>query len=469
MPSDRILSGSITKGSTATLSGSVKYFYQGVNARTFDSYFGSTLTRVGSGDRIELYKEGELLSKTTFDDSITINNNTADIGGENDSRVEERIGFFYEKRNFGQSLNTLAEKPFADTIRFDPVVYIQDQNEVMWPSQIWNAGSIEDYEYDGIIEPLDIRDEVYGKISTRLEGHAVRGSLTGGSSERPWGSKEITDKWFVYDNQENAFLDAPNVIEGMVHEQQAVQRLIVNSALSSDFTLGIGSGAVSSLGIFENILQITPAAASFSVNSSVTGRLKNGKYTVSFQLFFSDEYKTWATTGNEVLTVSKQVGDATTRETIATIPASQIPTLVNVLKRRKKISGAIYSYTFTTDSPTTTFVIAGDNIGTELYVRNLTITPLSTVTPTRFMQPYQSIEQSDDSYYLEQRDYHDKVYFSLLSHNNSDMRTALQLLNSSSCNRITDPFEKRANRGLNVGQQAGSITFASSYVVGEYE
>lgn len=473
MSSNRVLSGSITKGSTATLSGSAKYFYQGINARTFDSYFGSTLTRVGSGDRIELYKDGNLISPTTFDDSTVLNNDSADLGGENDRRLEERIGFFYEKRNFGQSVNTLAEKAFADTIDFDPVVYIKDQDEVMWPSQIWNAGAVEDYEYDGIIEPLDIRDEIYGKIVAKEEGRTIRGSLTGCSSERPWGSKEITDKWFVYDNQESAFLDAPVILEGSVHEQQAEQRLIdtTTNTLSPDFAIVRGAGTTSTNLLFRDILLLTPAGGELQVTSTAAGRLKNGRYQVTFQIFFSKEYKSWGGTGNETITISAFGGtvDKPPETVVAQLPVKGIPTLRQALTGERQTQDATFSFTFDTASPTTTFSLLGNQILTDVYIRKLVITPLSTIAPAKFVQPYQSIAQAADSSYLEKRDYHDRVYFSLMSHNNSDMRTALQLLNSSSCDRLTDPFEKRANRGLNAGEQAGSIAFASSFVTGEYE
>ena len=74
MTSQRILSGSKTKGSTASLTGSAQYFYQGTSVRTFGSYVGSLLPRIGSSDRVELYKDGNPVSRLKeFDDSIIIN------------------------------------------------------------------------------------------------------------------------------------------------------------------------------------------------------------------------------------------------------------------------------------------------------------------------------------------------------------------------------------------------------------
>ena len=210
--SDRVLSGSITKGSTATLTGSVKYFYQGINSRDMSVYYGSLVPRVGSGDRTKLYKLGNPLSEKIFDDSIILNNTPDDMGGETDIRIEQRVGFDYEKRNFGQPPTVPQGEPFADAIDYDPVKYLEDPSEVMWPVNLWNLGDLPDYEYDGVIEPLDIRREILGFINTDTQGHGIRASLVGASSEKPWGSIEIKSHWKINEKQSRAFLDAPDAM-----------------------------------------------------------------------------------------------------------------------------------------------------------------------------------------------------------------------------------------------------------------
>ena len=92
--------------------------------------------------------------------------------------------------------------------------------------------------------------------------------------------------------------------------------------------------------------------------------------------------------------------------------------------------------------------------------------PLTELNPLH-LQPFMDIDHAADNPMIE-LDYHDRVYFSLTSHNNSDMRNALRLLNSSSCNNITDPLKKQASTGL-CDSRAGSITFGDVYVTGEYE
>ena len=233
-----------------------------------------------------------------------------EISYEWSNKLKKEIESLTEKKfNHYQDLTNLTFVTIdgADAKDFDPVHYIQDPGDVMWPANMWNAGELDDHEFDGVVEPLDLRREIFGDLDTRYEGRAIRGSLVGGSSERPWGSKEIKDSWQTTDNEETAFLDAP---------------------LTYNITNGEG--------------------------------------------------------------------------------------------------------------------------------RNLVA-----------VQAYQSIDQSPDVPMIDNSDYHDKVYFSLFSHNNGSMRTALRRLNSASCDSITDPFEKRARRGLAESQGVGSLAFANSIVIGE--
>lgn len=209
--SQRVLSGSLTKGSTATLSGSVQYFYQGVNASSFTSYLGSLIPRVGSGDRTQLYRNNKKISTSIFDDTTTLNNELSDMGGENDDLFEERISFSYEKRSFGQPTEMPMVEPYADILDFDPVTYLNDNDSFMWPVNLWNIGSLSKHEFDGVIEPFDIRTEILG-LDTKHLGRSIRGAVVGSFSNRPWGSIEIHDSWKVNESYGFAFLDAPLVM-----------------------------------------------------------------------------------------------------------------------------------------------------------------------------------------------------------------------------------------------------------------
>jgi hypothetical protein len=80
----------------------------------------------------------------------------------------------------------------------------------LWPANLWNAGSLPDHEFDGVIEVFDIRREILGQVDLRYEGHAPRGSVMGPFSESPFGSTAITDKWTFADYALSPFLDGPN-------------------------------------------------------------------------------------------------------------------------------------------------------------------------------------------------------------------------------------------------------------------
>ena len=208
--SQRVLSGSRTRGSTASPSGSIIYSYQGINARTNASYFGSLLPRIGSGNRLKLYKGTKPLSENEFDDSLVINNDTADMRTVSGSIITTRIGFELERMTFGQPPTSQKGELFVDISGFDPVSYLHDPGHSMWPANLWNAGSLSDHEFDGVIEVFDIRREILGQVDLRYDGHAPRGSVTGPFSENPFGSTAITDKWTFSDYALSPFLDGPN-------------------------------------------------------------------------------------------------------------------------------------------------------------------------------------------------------------------------------------------------------------------
>jgi hypothetical protein len=245
------------------------------------------------------------LSDATLDDTLWLKNNLADLRGSTDLKIEERIDFDYEKRNFGQAPDVYIYEPYEDITEFNPVTYVEDDSLISWPRNVINLGVVDGQEYDGVIEPFVIRDSILEKIDLRYEGRTIRGSLVGGASERPWGSKEIEDSVFLTNpSKESAFLDAPDSME--------------------------------------------------------------------------DE-------GFPIV-----------------------------------------------------------------------------------LQGYQDISQKPDQPHSE-IDYHEIVYARIYAHNDSDMISALKNLNSSSCDRLTNPFEKRSSRGFYLPSLNGSIVFYDSFVVGELE
>jgi hypothetical protein len=319
--SDRVLSGSLTKGTRATLTGSVSPFYQGINVKT-DKVFvdGNISPRLGSNSRrLAIFKNNARMSSIQFDDTISLNNDSRDLN-DDESKFEERLVFDLETSQYGQPPVTLQGEPFADLTSFNPISFIQAPDEAMYPVNLWNLGELPDHEFNGVIEPLDIRGNILGLNDYRYEGHNVRGGLVGSAASRPWGSLEIKDTWSLSDKSYFPFLDAPATV----------------TTGSSDMSAFIGGGGYAQ---------------------------EESPYDV---------------------------------------------------------------------------------------------------------QGYQDIRAAAGQSFREKQ-YHNVVYSKLYAHNEGDIMHALKLLNSSSCEDITNPLDKRASRGFYFGSPAGSITFGDVYMLGEYE
>jgi len=184
---------------------------QGLNAQSDDIYFPSLLPRIRQGAPMAMWRRGEKISQKYFDDSISLPfpGSRQSMRGENDEKISLRVNFEWEQLNFGQAPEVQQGEAYVETNRFNAVDYLRSSEETMWPVNLFNIGSLLDHEFDGVIEPFDIRGELLGIVRSRFEGHAVRGSLTGGTSETYFGSKQIVDKWKSSDEKMAFFLDAP--------------------------------------------------------------------------------------------------------------------------------------------------------------------------------------------------------------------------------------------------------------------
>ena len=181
---------------------------QGIDAQAEDVYFPSLLPRIRQGAPMSLWRQGEKISDKYFDDTLAMNPNPQDMRGVGDIKVTQRVNFGWEQLNFGQAPTVQQGESYVETNRFNPIDFILSSEETMWPVNLFNLGSLLDHEFDGVIEPLDIRSELLGIVRSRFEGHSVRGGLTGGASETYFGSKQIVDKWHAKDDKAPFFLDA---------------------------------------------------------------------------------------------------------------------------------------------------------------------------------------------------------------------------------------------------------------------
>jgi len=183
---------------------------QGLDARPDDVYFPSLLPRIRQGAPMSIWRQGEKISDKYFDDTLSFpHSGSTSLRGENDVKINMRMNFEWEKLNFGQAPVVQQGESFVETNPFNAVDFITSPESTFWPVNLFNLGSLLDHEFDGVIEPLDIRSELLGLVRSRFEGHSVRGSLMGPASETYFGSKLIVDKWRSDDGKTPFFLDAP--------------------------------------------------------------------------------------------------------------------------------------------------------------------------------------------------------------------------------------------------------------------
>ena len=658
--SERVLSGSKSKGSRVTQEKEAVPFHQGLSVRSFDKT-GDRLIPVGrSGDIFGIFKDNTRVGVSFFDDTIELNNTPEDIRGASGiieskdipSKFEKRLVFDFEKANFGQPLTYPLEEPFADLMDYQAKSYIEDQGLFMYPVNLWNLGELPKHEFDGVIEPLDIRSEILQIVNTKYEGRAIRGSLVGGASERPWGSKEIVDEWEIADNEDRPFLDAPQHFLAPKIEDLPATKLVSKSILehfwTDTFTLdgntyssaknvqlfaypnqtspqdlsgkgvalsnegggltevtatigsatwpafqnNAGSGAsrlqLGTAAYWNGIIGDKGGGSSFprtliqktysiwvkqtpgehatyaggalfalgGPNESNTGgiNIEYGRFSgyamgpIDPRTGPSDHLNNHRRFGVHIYDKSSGYGDTWTTEGWNWLADGEWHNFVVVVEIDNVERGpnnvpqgwtpSVYG------SPTTNLTMYVDGVQVNAFFAypNFTNADVDAAFPAsshfqlnpagrarvgsgygsfggnRFygqftlpaiwdsvlqpqevaalytatrrphprysittvpqergpilksfpFQSYQDITQAPD-HPLVEKDYHDVVYRSLSLHNGADMKSALRLLNSSSCDTITDPFQKTSARGFYFGPKAGSITFGNMYTLGEYE
>lgn len=125
---------------------------------------------------------------------------------------------------YGMDKNFFANPGFADLDLFDPLVYLraQEAESPLWwniftfPIVTGDNDQLENFNFNGIIEPLTIRPIVsFFSIEAPFESHTVRGSLVGGNIDQINGSDRIlTVDYFEPQQEIVGYLDMVDMIEG---------------------------------------------------------------------------------------------------------------------------------------------------------------------------------------------------------------------------------------------------------------
>jgi len=167
---------------------------------------------------------------------------------------------------FGQDRNFDLKPTFVDADLFNPIEWIkaQDESSPLWdkiftfPIITGDNDQIENYNFNGIIEPLTIRPLVaFYSIDAPLEAHSVKGTVMDGNVNQIGGSERIyTVDYFQPTQQITGYLDIIDIIEGhplngyFEHDFSALlpfvdQRLLRNTVdtapMSSDMIIALNS------------------------------------------------------------------------------------------------------------------------------------------------------------------------------------------------------------------------------------
>ena len=125
---------------------------------------------------------------------------------------------------FGQDKNFFPNPGFADLDLFDPVKYLKSQDAASpltapiftFPIITGDNDQLENYNFNGIIEPLPIRPVVaFFSIDAPFEAHGVRATLMGGNTNQINGTEQVLTVDRYEPTQEVVgFLDMVDIIEG---------------------------------------------------------------------------------------------------------------------------------------------------------------------------------------------------------------------------------------------------------------
>jgi len=135
-------------------------------------------------------------------------------------------GHIIKKTSYGMSNNVRTAVPFyKDVEYFNPVLYIKAQeldtslfsSYITFPITTSDNEEIENYLFNGVIEPLTIRARAaFFSIDVPFEAHEIKGALMGGNTDQTWSSDQIlaVDR---YDFQQQIFyLDMVDMFEGRI-------------------------------------------------------------------------------------------------------------------------------------------------------------------------------------------------------------------------------------------------------------
>lgn len=125
-------------------------------------------------------------------------------------------GHVLAKTRFGQDKTWDTDPRFQDIDYFNPVRFLRAQdisspllmNLITFPIQTSDNQQIENYNFDGVIEPITIRARAaFFSTDVPFEAHDVKGALMGGNSDSNLASDRVLTVDYVTGKKPQPFLD----------------------------------------------------------------------------------------------------------------------------------------------------------------------------------------------------------------------------------------------------------------------
>ena len=206
-----------------SFTGSVSTSIQGININSYERYgrmsglpllgrSDTDIYYISSSDGVRIHSRDNRYFDETFRFSSPIGKG---YGSGSIKQAQSNIGddgfkiipapsFFMEKNLFGISKDFEDDTPFKELQKWDSVQYIIKQDTYQWPVVLDSPGALDPFDYNGVIEPLEIRKIVAGS-STFLdsiedpEPHSVKGDMDStdwviGSRKRVFNINEYYSK-----------------------------------------------------------------------------------------------------------------------------------------------------------------------------------------------------------------------------------------------------------------------------------
>lgn len=181
---------------------------------------------------IDGYRQGVEITQTKHFDAGTVKIHAGEPGHK------------IKKNGFGMDRNFRPGATFEELDYFDPVFFLRAQelaeplllNIITFPIITGDNDQIENYVFDGVIEPIPIREVTsFFSIEMPFQSRSVKGALMAGNSDQTWASDQLlTVDYYEPEKEQIEYVDlidmigpsgsAPQSLNGYFRFDKSVRR-----------------------------------------------------------------------------------------------------------------------------------------------------------------------------------------------------------------------------------------------------